>query len=1027
MRVANILKTTDTDPSSILCLTFTNAAASNMRDRLLRLAGPETRTVTVKTFHSFAVEIINLYPEYFWNGARLTTVPDAVQLEIIGDILAALPLDNPLALKFAGRFTGLGDVQQALKLAKEAGLTPEKLHSLIRANLAYLDIIEPELIQATEPRLSAKQLPLLQQAVEALPDQPIDELAQPLISLSTLLKESLAGAIAQDQITGKTTRTGAWKRRFVQSVAGEKGMYDERRRNAWWLALADVYTTYRDRLHIRGHYDYADMLVEVIAQLEQNPELLAAVQERFLYLLIDEFQDTNAAQMRLAHLTAANPTSGDRPNLMAVGDDDQSIFKFNGAELGNMLAFQRTYPAAQTIVLAENYRSSQAVLDTASKIINQAADRLVKRDPSLQKNLRAANEPKATGTIRLVQLPTREHQYSHVTTQIKKLHHRGDDIAVLARGHESLRNLAAMLLDQGVPVRYERQSNILEHEAVGQILLLAETVHASQTGDTATVSHNLSLLLRHPMWQIRPSVLWQLAIAGRAGTNWLDILLEHTDETLNNIGHWLLWLASESAYQPLQVMMEYLLGLRETPHYTSPVRTHFMAQRAVSQDYLQTLSALRLLRQTAKDFTLDGSSTLADFVRFIAIAQENGQIIADQSPFVSQPHAVQLMTVHKAKGLEFDTVFIIDAVEDAWKPRTAGRKPPANLPLQPHGEDYDDYVRLMYVAATRARHSIVATAFGSDGQGGEVLPSPLIHSALIPEVIPTEEAGDPIEVLETAARWPRLESTNERALLAGKLENFSLSATSLLNFLDVSRGGPQYFLERNLLHLPEVKTVHMAFGTALHRALETAQNLTNRDQFTEAATLSAYEQALRAEQLPTTDLEHYLQHGQNVIRRLLAYDTFALPKGSRPELELRDVRLGPARLRGTLDRVDITGDQLTIVDYKTGNPLSSFTTRDQTKAIKAWRHRTQLIFYALLAKHSGRYPNKSITGQMWYAEAETPQSLICPYTPTPEDLTHLEQLVTAVCHHITTYTLPDVSSYSPDYKGIQAFQEDLLQ
>ncbi|MGZ6004517.1 MAG: UvrD-helicase domain-containing protein, partial [Candidatus Saccharimonadales bacterium] len=343
LRVANILQKTDTDPGSVLCLTFTNFAATNMRDRLSQLVGPSAHNVMVRTFHSFAAEIMNLYPDYFWNGARLGIAPDTVQLDIIQDILAGLPLDNPLALKFAGAYTALSDVQQGLRLAKEAGLTPEKLKAMLNVNEAYLDVIEPKLVEALGDTLSIKKLPQLRESIAALPDQTIDETITPLTSLSTVIKESFDVAIESDLEIGKTTNTGKLKRRWIQTVNGKKAMLDERKRNAWWQALAGVYELYRDKLHAQGYYDYSDMIVEVITQLEQEPELLASVQERFLYLLIDEFQDTNAAQLRLAHLVATHPSTEGKPNLMAVGDDDQSIFAFNGAELNNMLTFRRTY------------------------------------------------------------------------------------------------------------------------------------------------------------------------------------------------------------------------------------------------------------------------------------------------------------------------------------------------------------------------------------------------------------------------------------------------------------------------------------------------------------------------------------------------------------------------------------------------------------------------------------------------------------------------------------------------------------
>src|SRR3989338_5311566 len=132
VRTANILKSTDTNPSNILCLTFTNSAAQNLKSRIIELAGNEGQGVVVKTFHSFASEIMNLHPDKFWNAARLDPAPEAVQLQLIRDVVDKLPLKNPLALKFAGQFTLIKDIQEGLALAKEAGLTPEKLEVIIQ-------------------------------------------------------------------------------------------------------------------------------------------------------------------------------------------------------------------------------------------------------------------------------------------------------------------------------------------------------------------------------------------------------------------------------------------------------------------------------------------------------------------------------------------------------------------------------------------------------------------------------------------------------------------------------------------------------------------------------------------------------------------------------------------------------------------------------------------------------------------------------------------------------------------------------
>ncbi len=385
VRIAKLIKDGLADPNNILCLTFTNKAALNMRDRLIGYAGFEAQATTVKTFHSFAAELMNQYPEHFWSGARLQTVPDAKAIEIIENILVKLPYDNPLALKFVGHYTQTKSVRSGLKLVKEAGLTPEKLRAIINLNLSYIAEIEPLLIEILNDRLSIKKLDDLYEEVGHLPEIEVSEVIRPLRPLKDVLMDSLGFAIDQDKEIGKTSKTSKWKSDLLQNVDGQKKIVKEVERNNWWLKLADVYEQYRDELHAQGYYDYSDMLVEAITQLEQNDNFRAEVQERFLYVHVDEFQDSNAAQLRLAHLIADHYTAEGKPNLMVVGDDDQTIFKFNGAELNNMLGFERAYKDVKKIVLVKNYRSTQAILDTADKIISHAGDRLVYRDPSISK------------------------------------------------------------------------------------------------------------------------------------------------------------------------------------------------------------------------------------------------------------------------------------------------------------------------------------------------------------------------------------------------------------------------------------------------------------------------------------------------------------------------------------------------------------------------------------------------------------------------------------------------------------------
>lgn len=1023
VRTANIISKTDTPAQAILCLTFTNAAAHNLKQRIIELTGKDGQRVVVKTFHGFAAEIMNQYPDEFWNAARLEPAPDAVQLQIIQDIVAKLPLNNPLALKFAGQFTLIKDIQSALKLAKEAGLTPQKLEAVLDVNLAYIDEVEPLLADVLEPRISKSRIEVIAKAIHKLPDIAAGASIYPLVPLDEAIKQSFEAAYDEYQSSGKTTPLSKWKSGLVKKVDGKLGMHDERKRNLWWKALAGVYKKYRQELHGQGYFDYSDMVIQVISQLEQNAELRADVQERFLYVMIDEFQDTNEAQLRLAHLVADHHTAENRPNLMVVGDDDQSIFKFQGAELNNMVNFTKQYPDTKMIVLTDNYRSTQDVIDTADKLIAQSSYRVVDTNEELSKELVAA-ENKQESSITASLYDTQEEQYSAVARQAKNLRDSQPEgtIAILARQHDSLVQISAILDQLDVPIRYERRSNVLKHPVLKQLMTVITIVEAISKGDRYSLDVTLGSNINHPMWGLSGRKLWQVALDNRTDGDWLSYLSDSKDDQLEQISQWLYWLVEMSA-QPALVVVESILGIRpfEGNNYLSD---YFWPKGGKGSDYIETLSAIQHLRTLIAEYTRRGDFSLSDVLEFLQINLDNEVVITDESPFVSGQNPINLMTVYKAKGLEFDTVFIIDATEKYWSPSNRGRKPPLNLPLRPAGEDLDDYIRLMYVAATRAKTNLKLSTYKYSSSGQEVLAAPMAivaFSDFKPE--PTENI---ITVLEENLVWPRLSGGDEKLMLRGLLEGYQLSVTHLLNFLDLTRGGPEYFLQRNLLRLPSAKSDKASFGSAMHDALEYAQHLVNSDKFSLDKVQDYFLRALEQEQLPKDSKERYQSHGKLVLKQLFNLKEFKLIKNGQAERKINDLHLGEAVINGMLDRVDVSDSGVLITDYKTGSPLNKLDTRSKAEGLKAFKHRTQLEFYALMAQNTPGLNKGKIVCQMTYVEAEYDSQLNRQLEPSQEDIDKLARLVGAVWRAIVNLDLPDTSKYSQDLAGVEKFVEDLI-
>lgn len=1026
MRVANILMKTDTDAKNILSLTFTNKAAVNMKNRIIGLTGGEGAQSIVKTFHSFAAEIMNSYPDYFWNSAPLSVAPDSVQLDIIESIVKQLPLDNPLALKFSGQYTLVNDIRNGINLVKEAGLTPESLEKVIGSNLEYLEKIEQDLVDIFSPRLSKKNLTKLTDKLVFLPDQEdIEGFFYPLRPLKEVLIEKIESAVKNDMELGSTSNTSNLKKQIIQKIDGEYKAHQEHKKNEWWLNLSNVYTIYREEMHSRGFYDYSDMLVEVLKQLEAHPEMLADVQERFLYVLIDEFQDTNPAQLRFAQLIADHHTSENKPNIMAVGDDDQSIYKFNGAELNNMMSFKRRYPEGNIIVLTKNYRSSQAILDQSKKIIELVDNRLINKFSGLDKTLSAVNAPKDSTIIKAEEFTSREQQLSAVARMVEKSYPKGKSIAVLARNHDSLIKMSSLLLQLGVPVKYEQQTNILQHEIVEQTYLVIKLLSAMQAGDELLTNSLIHKIIRHPLWGVDPHSLWLLAKDNLFKPHWVESMKR--DEHMAPLADWFLWLSQDSARQPLAVTLEYVLGLRGSKNFTSPMKTYFLNSKKGAGTYFHGLSAIQLLRSLVNEFSKSSQPSVDDLVRFFEINMDNKRIIADESPFISGRDAVQLLTIHKAKGLEFDNVYIVDVIEKNWQPRKGSRKPPMNLPLQPNGDDADDYVRLMYVAATRAKESLYLSGYSQDHAGTDVSLSPIMLSSFDVKQAPGIPQNKLIEILEHHLHWPDLSKASEKEIIKSRLETYNLSVTDLMNFLDLESAGPKYFKEKNLLRLPEPKTPSLAHGTAIHGAMEYAQILANKNKFGVDKIIGHYKKTLENEHLSVAEHQRFIKLGEETLNRLFGEFKYKLVKGNAPEKKLRDVTLNNARISGKLDRIDFYNDRIEVIDYKTGKGIGNIHTKDKSKQTKAWKYKTQLCFYNILLRNSGMLnKDKNYAGKMVFVETDEQKYLEQTYQPSKDELDHLSRLIESVWNKIINLDLPNTDSYAPDYEGILKFQEDLI-
>lgn len=1059
MRVANILQKTDTHPSSILCLTFTDSAAANMRERLAGLIGQDAYRVAIYTFHSFSTDIIGRFPEYFYEGATFSPADALTQIDFLERIFSELAYDSPLRKEHSEQgYTYLNVAKTAITHLKKAGLTADDFETVIRANTKALEYVN-EKTDLFEERLSLAQLPAIEQFVSYLFAYDGMSPIHPYESLPRSAARALSEAVEHAKELGKTAPLTEWKKDWIKKDEDGKRVLKDALYLEKQLALAGVYRQYTNRMHAQGYYDFDDMLLDVLAVLKnKNSALRYELQERYQYILVDEFQDTNDAQMRLLeYLTDAEVHEG-RPNIMAVGDDDQAIYKFQGAELSNIFQFQKLFREPVLVTLKHNYRSRQNILDLARHIIIKGTERLERRISGLSKEITAATSSAESGTIVSRVFETSAHEYHWVAREIKRLIADGmqpDEIAVIARKHHELHALEPHLAAIEVPVAYERQRDVLQEPHVRQLVQMARFISSLLSIEKNEADHLLPEILSFPFWGLERKVVWELSVEAKANSNsWLKAMLHSTKPELPIIARFFLEAAQRSQYEPAEHVLDMLVGSTAGIEYQSPFKEYYFGKEKLTRkkaEYVSFLSSLQEFVRAFREHKQGQFVKIADLVTFADIHEKNSIPLIDQSPFAGGEKAVRLLSAHKAKGLEFNVVFVLSCQDAVWASAARGSilPFPANISIAPAGDTVDDQLRLFYVALTRARHSLYLTSFAKAQSGREVTRLRF----LVPEDGEAVSEGvkkaltyveaDGSDMLDThevlAAQFSHLSQApyiaDEKAFLKARLEHYQMSVTHLNNFLDVTKGGPRVFFEQNLLQFPQAKTPASSYGSAVHGAMEqlwshfkSTKELPPVELF-----LSWFKTLLKKERLSETDCTALTAQGEKELALFYEVKKEQFHESDLVEVSFKHqgVVVGGAHLTGKLDRIIFTmPNEIEVRDFKTGKvPPEGWDGRDVFEKVKLHQYRRQLIFYKLLVEHSRDFGGKYTVnrGVLEFIKPLRGAIVDLPLEITKDDIQRVEALIGAVYKKIMTLDFPDTDNYPEDINGILAFEDELLQ
>lgn len=1094
-RVANILSRTDTPAQNILCLTFTESGAQNMRERLTRFIGQTAYDVNIGTYHAFGGDLIRRYPEYFAATRLQEPVDELGQRQILVDIIEHMSFNNPL------RQTRhhLGDLKTTISEVKRALLTPEDLRAIASENLAFITAMSGPLQEifdgvARMPSKVEKSAPYFERvllAINAHIPAAADlgsakegnsytgeasngqaAAARPVYdkfgTLAGLAAETLAQALTDATETGKTTPLTTWKNDWLAKDTENHFVIDGRLANNRIRALATLLDQYTSALEEQGLYDFDDMILRSIAAMEEHPDFRYTLQEKYLYVLLDEFQDTNAAQLRLIQLLTDNPVNEGRPNVMAVGDDDQAIYAFQGAQYSNMLDFYTMYRDVLVVNLTQNYRSKAAILETAQNISAQITNRLHESLENVSKTLEAANPDLPNAIVERVEFLSPIAERDWIARRIKSLIDDGtapSDIAVLAPKHKHLEPLVPYLNHYGIPVRYEKRENILESPVVRELLTMCRLVLAIEQDNQPLADHLWPQVLSYDFWQLPTAAIWrlswQVSDARKEGSSWSKLLLENA--AFRPAALLLMHVASRVHTETAETLLDLLIGnaAAETheadlPMVTSPLRDYYTGaevQAANPDLFYETVSHLTVLRSKLLDHQRSGDKalTLHDFMRFVGLYEEAEQQMINTSPYSQQTDSVQLMTVYKAKGLEYAHVFLPSMQDDVWGSSATSSSNkltlPANLaPIRHAGASEDERLRILFVALTRARYGLHLTSAiqNYNGKPAKRLkyldereqPDNTFRALVLPEgaqLVQSEDASPPelrlLEIDWRARHLAGISQSSLRGLLSDRLERYQLSPTHVTDFINLEYAGPQKFYFKSLLKFPEAQVSDAQFGTAIHETLEWVQHRTADTGNVPGTsdTIAYFRGRMSSKQLSPHLIQHEMERGERALSSWMRQRSHIIRPADKAEVNFYNegVFVGEAHMTGQVDRLEIDqhNKTITVVDYKTGNPASTWKNES-----KLHRYRLQLCLYKLLIEGSTTYKDYTVSrGRLEYIEPdEQLKAHQLELQFTDDDMDRARGLVEALWKHVHALDFPDTSKYPATPAGIRQFEQDLL-
>ena len=707
--------------------------------------------------------------------------------------------------------------------------------------------------------------------------------------------------------------------------------------------LAEAYAAYEELKARNGVLDFADQISLALRILREHPAAAKRLRSRYRYVLVDEFQDTNHAQFELLQLLCA-----DHRNITVVGDDDQSIFKWRGAALSNMVMFREAFPEAKLVSLTQNFRSHQLILDPAYRLIRHNDPDRLEVQLGISKRIWSAR-----GEGRLAEfLPfaTASDEADSVAERIADGMTGGrgaGDFAILVRANRDAEPFMTALAHRGIPYRFSGTAGLYQR---GEIRLLLAFLYAVAR---PSESRQLYLLAASPLYGFpNADLVHALEGANRRTVTLRDVLerIADGDEDVSEAG--------------ADAARRLVADLR---HFTA-----MAGERTTGEVLYEFLRKSGTLEQLARAESVAAEDQAKNIAKFFTIVRSVGETLSvDRVPFFVDEidllleagddpataevdltsDAVSILTVHKAKGLEFRIVFVGSCTKGRFP--VAQRGDALELPTGlakdrlPAGDYHEqEERRLFYVAMTRARDELYFTAARDYGHLRPRRPSPFLAEALGPLVLPHVHPETPASVIA------RFAPSDEPARTMEPMPDSEI--------LTVSRQGledywacPLRYKFGHVLRLPVPMHPSAMYGAALHRAVA---DYYSRRIGGQSVTAEEVKESFRAAWVAEGFLsaEHAAGRLEQGLRTIDDFYARAEANGSLPDFVERpfSFMVGLNRVTGRFDAVTSADRDLsTIVDWKSSD------VREQRIADSRAKDSLQLDVYALAFRRAfGRLP-----------------------------------------------------------------------